>query len=405
MKGHDVVEKVIAIGFGILLASVAMAGTEQRIDRHALVARHNIQWDQVDGRLALGNGEFCFGVDGTGLQTFSGNTMAHWGWHRFPLPEGFQPADVPATGNPDRGHIHGEMAVPRDREALYHWMYQNPHRLNLGRLRLCRAGGAPLTPGDVTKLSRRLDLWTGLQTASFEVDGQAVRVETCVHGTLDAVAVRIESPLLARGELAVSLEFPYGSLQNGPCVGDWTKPAAHTTRLTRPGPQRADFARTVDATRYVVSLAWTGKGELQEVRRHSFTLTSGGEGALEFVCALGAGPLQENVPGASAWASPANLTGTKSAENCRRCRLGTASIISRRPGRTRTPAATRRTPIRSASAHSCLLWTVWTLKYPGARPSAWHSRGSGDKPGVGISPGWRWPQPAWASRAWPSSRS
>ena len=41
-------------------------------------------------RLALqvGNGELAFAVDATGLQTFYGNTMSHWGWHSFPLPEG-----------------------------------------------------------------------------------------------------------------------------------------------------------------------------------------------------------------------------------------------------------------------------------------------------------------------------
>ena len=86
MKGHDVAEKIIAIGFGILLAA-AMVSAEERIDRHALVTRHNITWNEVGGLLPLGNGEFCFGADATGLQTFAGNSMSHWGWHSFPLPE------------------------------------------------------------------------------------------------------------------------------------------------------------------------------------------------------------------------------------------------------------------------------------------------------------------------------
>jgi hypothetical protein len=58
------------------------------IDRHALVSRHNISWNDIKGQIPLGNGEFCFNVDATGLQTFGGNTMSHWGWHSFPFPEG-----------------------------------------------------------------------------------------------------------------------------------------------------------------------------------------------------------------------------------------------------------------------------------------------------------------------------
>ena len=68
------------------------------IDRHALVTRHNIEWNDVAGQIPLGNGEFCFNADGTGLQTFGGNTMSHWGWHSFPLPAGITADKVPATG-------------------------------------------------------------------------------------------------------------------------------------------------------------------------------------------------------------------------------------------------------------------------------------------------------------------
>ena len=79
------------------------------IDRQALVTRHNIEWNEVAGEIPLGNGEFAFNVDGTGLQTFGGNAMSHWGWHSAPLPAGCSAADVPATGTVDRGRIVGPM--------------------------------------------------------------------------------------------------------------------------------------------------------------------------------------------------------------------------------------------------------------------------------------------------------
>ena len=68
------------------------------INRQALVARHNIKLSDSRLVIPLGNGEFCFNTDRTGLQTFGGNTMAHWAWHEFPLPEGITEADLPKTG-------------------------------------------------------------------------------------------------------------------------------------------------------------------------------------------------------------------------------------------------------------------------------------------------------------------
>jgi len=286
----------------VAAASAPAAGQSGRtpIDRHAVVTRHNIEWNHLGGRLPIGNGEFCFGADATGLQTFSGNTMSHWGWHSFPLPEGFKPEDLPPTGNESVGRMKGAWAVPAGKEALYRWNYANPHSMDLGRLQLCRTGGAELVPGDVAKLSRKLDLWSGTQTSSFEIGGQPVRVVTCVHPTLDMVAVRIESPLIERGELTVSLDFPYPSLRcNTPWVGNWTKPDAHTTTVTMtPDARRADFVRTVDADEYHVRLEWSGEADLQQApsSKHRFVLSPKAGNVLEIACAFSAKPVRESLP-------------------------------------------------------------------------------------------------------------
>src|SRR5262245_49052106 len=70
--------------------------TGGRIDRAALVARHNPVMRKLDplAPLSLGNGEFAFTADITGLQTFPDEykeamplcAMAQWGWHTTPLP-------------------------------------------------------------------------------------------------------------------------------------------------------------------------------------------------------------------------------------------------------------------------------------------------------------------------------
>jgi hypothetical protein len=250
-------KNVIAFALAILVASAAMVRAERPIDRHALVSRHNIAWNDVEGRLPLGNGEFCFGVDGSGLQTFSGNIMAHWGWHSFPLPEGWTPQRVPSTGTFQKGRNTGGDKFPAGTEAIRTWMFDNPHVMNLGRLRLVRADGRVLAPGDLAGLNRTLDLWTGVQTSHYQLAGQEVTVETCVHPTLDLVAVRIESPLVANGQLEVALDFPYPALVNAAWVGDFGRTAGHSTTITRQGERRIEFVRTVDAATYHAALELT----------------------------------------------------------------------------------------------------------------------------------------------------
>ena len=226
-----------------------------KIDRHALVTRHNITWNEVAGHLPLGNGEFCFGADGTGLQTFAGNSMSHWGWHSFPLPEGWTPERVPPTGTFQKGRNTGRDKFPDDTEAIRLWMRDNPHIMNLGRLRLMGPEGRVLERGDITGLKRTLDLWTGVQTSHYQIAGQEVNVETCVHPSLDLVAVRIESTLVESGELEAVLDFAYPSLQNTACVGDFNRNTGHETRVLRQSGQRLDLVRQVDAITYYASLA------------------------------------------------------------------------------------------------------------------------------------------------------
>ena len=78
------------------------------IDRKALVRRHNMRPTDIERIIPLGNGEFCFGCDRTGLQNFGGDAMAHWAGTPSPLLKGsisttgrkpalFTPAGSPAT--------------------------------------------------------------------------------------------------------------------------------------------------------------------------------------------------------------------------------------------------------------------------------------------------------------------
>ena len=89
----------------ILPFSCSQKETAQNsIDRHALVSRHNIVLHAPDtlGSLSVGNGEFAFTVDVSGLQTFADEyengiplgTQAQWAWHSMPSADNYTVKDV-----------------------------------------------------------------------------------------------------------------------------------------------------------------------------------------------------------------------------------------------------------------------------------------------------------------------
>lgn len=73
--------------FSLLLVPLAHAGIP--IQRRNIVERFNVHRNASSDTtpLQVGNGNFAFGADVTGLQTFHPfATMSTWGWHNFSLP-------------------------------------------------------------------------------------------------------------------------------------------------------------------------------------------------------------------------------------------------------------------------------------------------------------------------------
>lgn len=265
------------------------------IDRRQLVRRHNVELTSSEP-VQVGNGEFAFTADITGLQSFEPcNTMSHWGWHSQPLPPGTTPEDFRWS---ERTTATGRV-VPYpigDGSPISAWLSCNPHRCNLGRLalRMTLADGSPAQAKDLRERRQTLDLWSGLLTSRFSVEGRPVVVETCCHPRLDAVAVRISSPLIASGRLRVELAFPYPDLGKG--HGAWDKPEAHRTTVTQTSPGRADIGRQLDADRYQVALAWSTPGTLATPVPHHLVLSPGPGDTLELLCAFAPGELPTTLP-------------------------------------------------------------------------------------------------------------
>jgi hypothetical protein len=265
------------------------AGSNPPIDRHALVARHDIDWPSLDGQIPLGNGNFAFNADGTGLETVGGNTMCHWCWHSFPLPPGVTTNDIKPWATPDHGRLTMN-PTSRASQPIFDWERANPQPLNLGRIGFINQQGERLTAADVHVDSRHLELWTGLLTSHFTYLGQPVEVQTCVDPKSDTVAVQVKSTLLRDGRLRVMLDFPAPAQNVGAWVGDYSRAAGHQTTVVRRTHGQLRLHRTIDDTQYDVVL--NGRGFITEntgSSPHRFILIpDAGTDAIELTCHFGA---------------------------------------------------------------------------------------------------------------------
>lgn len=133
----------LAAGACVCLADSALPP----IDRHALVTRHNPVLHRFDPEnpFSVGNGNFAFTANVTGLQTFADTftntiplgTLAQWGWHSFPNPEGWSMNKFHLTEFDIFGRKVGYADVPGNRQTPeIKWLRENPHRLHLGRIGL-----------------------------------------------------------------------------------------------------------------------------------------------------------------------------------------------------------------------------------------------------------------------------
>ena len=279
------------LGAALLAMTASHGSAEEKsadgpIDRQALVTRHNMVIHEIDpnGAMAVGNGEFAFNFDITGLQTFPEyyektmpvGILSNWGWHSFPNPNGYTLDNfkLKSVKKHDREFVYPAASTSNPPpDAAY--LRGNPHRFGLGRigLEMTKAGGTAVAITDLKNIQQKLDIWAGILTSSFEVDGTPVHVTTAAHPERDEVAVAVESPLVSTGRLKIRIAFPYAASVFGPEYQDWKHPEAHQTTMTRRGDNGADFARTLDDTHYNVRAKWSAGAKLTETDPHRYLLS------------------------------------------------------------------------------------------------------------------------------------
>jgi hypothetical protein len=307
--------------------ALAAGAPTGRIDRRALVTRHDVVFARIDpaSPLMVGNGDFAFTADITGLQTFPGHyapqapllTEAQWAWHRFPNPRHYRYRDsLVAVKVHGRTEYYPWVRDLSARELTAHpairWLRENPHRFSLARvsLYLRSAKGAPARFADLSAVHQRLDLWSGVLRSRFALDGEPVHVQTRVHPRLDMLIVTLASPLLRQGRLGVELSLPGVSSDLDPNPEDWTHPGRYRTVVTGESRRRLSLRCSLDATHYSVTVGADRDVTFTRTGPHAFRivprgpqpagLPPGSGPAITVMVLFSRQPHPEALPGAAA---------------------------------------------------------------------------------------------------------
>lgn len=267
--------------------------SQQPINRKAVVQRHNfhITDPKEPGPTQVGNGNFAYGFDVTGMQTFNDQftTMSQWSWHSTPPPNGvFEKTKIATHGR----MVPYELPDPKQK-ALSQWLEGNPHRFNLGRIGLLlkNEDGTITTIKDIQHPDQYFDLWSATAISTFEVQGQRVKVTTVADPDKDIVAFKIESPLIAAKRLGVFIEFPYANLNGFSNGSDYSKPHLHQTVLSQKNNE-ATFQRTMDSTAYEVNVLWSKDNKIEKEMPHRYRLLPAGGNEVEYVVGFNAGKVR-----------------------------------------------------------------------------------------------------------------
>ncbi|KAL4933775.1 uncharacterized protein BDV17DRAFT_286587 [Aspergillus undulatus] len=219
--------------------------------------------------MQVGNGNFAFSADITGLQTvLPFNTLSSWCWCNDSLPTTAGQTD-PADFSGMDLWTHGRLvnyAIPNPNQPeISQWLVANPHRVNLGRVGFLYKG-RNVSIEDIAQIKQSLDLYSGVLTSVFTLHEQRVSVTTAADPDKDVVAVDVQSALVQDGSLGVFFDYPLTTGANkfeAPFVGDWAAVSAHTSVLKELTARKAVITHSLGGTAYLNIIEWEQAGHIQ----------------------------------------------------------------------------------------------------------------------------------------------
>jgi hypothetical protein len=256
--------------------------------------------------LTVGNGEFAYTVDITGLQSFPEyyrdamplGTESQWGWHSFPNPKLYSLKDIM------RNYKSGGREIPYADDNDFEgtgtlagsWLRENPHRIDLGRIGfdMYKSSGEKIKLNELTNIKQVLNLWTGEVESYFELEGKPVFVKTLCNSKYDMISVHIESPLLLTGQIEIKISFSYGS-KNWKFEDDWNSPSSHATKLIL-GNNKCTFQRILNDEKYFVETNWSAGGKLTQDSLHYYRLKVKSRDTFDFTALFSSKPENKSLP-------------------------------------------------------------------------------------------------------------
>lgn len=273
---------------------------QDRIDRKALVERHKVVNTTADtlASLTVGNGKFAFTVDVTGLQTFPTvykkgvplGTQTDWGWNSFKDSAGLKREEAlkpyHLNGRDITYLVQWSAAGGRSKQAA-DWFRANPHRLQLGNLgfEMLKKDGSPIAIEDVQNIHQELNPWTGEIYSKFSIEGTPVEVRTYGHGTEDAVAAIVQSPLIKEGRLKIRIRFPYPTGEWADYGTNYSHEKQHTSSIESSTATGAWLRHRLQSADYGAGFSWKTKATIAQTAPHDFLITPERDNQVfEFTC-------------------------------------------------------------------------------------------------------------------------
>lgn len=275
--------KKIIVFISLAICSCSALAGGNKIDRKALVTRHNVVTTEIDksSPLSVGNGRFCYTADITGMQTFPESytdgiplsTMSEWGWHSFPNTENYQLSDV-FTSLDAYGK---QVPYPIENAPGREYLRANPHQTGLALIGLEKIGGTALSVNELEDTFQSLNLWEGVLNSRFKLFGSPVKITTFCHPETDKIAYRLKSALFSSNKLGVRIRFPYPSALFAKDPADLGKKDFHRSEVVEKGGNYWIVKHQIDDFIYYCRIQSSTHAVLKESSTHDYVLelTSG----------------------------------------------------------------------------------------------------------------------------------
>lgn len=254
------------------------------INRKSLVTRHNPKLKNVDvySPLSIGNGDFVFTADITGLQSFNEAydhamplcTMSNWGWHTTPISDElykYDKSDIEPRYYDTNGRQVPYYTNRTDKDK-YNAIRQNPHKANLGKVGFVFLDdkNEKIAADQMTNIDQELNIYTGILTSKYDVNNTPCSVTTACDATSDTIAVAAKSTLIKNNKMFIEVAFPYPSCdKNG---SDWGSVDAHNSELLQLSSKSYKIIRTIDRENYNVFITSVDDIEIIETSKHTFKI-------------------------------------------------------------------------------------------------------------------------------------